>query len=255
MKKIVLLLSIITLGFTSCSKNEDEPATAAPVNPTSDVVLLKKITYTGTTDVDIYEYNGSKISKITMYNTYETFTYTGNLITHYNTYNSGNNALTNTNDFQYDANERLISWIKISGTYGTKETYTYGSDGNIAYNYYTGNATAQNNLSVTGTIQFSNGNIVTKSSTAVGTTNVNNRTFTYDIKNSPFKNIIGYDKLSINSITGIIFGSLHNVLIDNTPGTIPVRTENTYTYGSNDYPLTREKVTNGSISFDCQYIY
>ena len=38
MRKIILLLSVITLAFTSCSKNEDEPV--AVVDPNG--ILLKR---------------------------------------------------------------------------------------------------------------------------------------------------------------------------------------------------------------------
>jgi hypothetical protein len=137
MKKFILLFCAMALALTSCSSDNDS-------SPSSDLVLLKK---TISTDSDgekittIYKYDGNKIVSIIddagEFNRY--FTYTGDLITKIE-YKLPNGTIDQINTYEYDSNKRLITFVRVEplDELGSKEVYTYNTDGSVSITDYRG---------------------------------------------------------------------------------------------------------------------
>lgn len=220
MKKIILLLSVVLLSLVSCSKS-DSPT---PTEPT--FILPKKIinttnTLDGTSTVDIL-YNGNKISDFSetrngvLYKT--VFTYNGDLIVKTESFRA--NVSSEIEEFVYNNNNQLTtrfyaenrvdSQTNLPYTQKKKKSYTYNStnDTILEENFsFTDNVYVTENS--TKLYTFLNGNLtssIEKNSYQYnnGTNNITNTnkytyTYEYDNKNNPFKNILGFSKISFNS--------------------------------------------------------
>lgn len=237
MKKIVLLLSIVALGFTSCSKSDAPAAPAIPlVDPNG--ILPKKIitTETGSASVytETYTYAGNKLLKVTNEDmSYETVTYTGDLITKTQLFLS-DNTLDETATFEYDSNNKLIKSINLQHTnnIGTKEVYTYDSNNNATVVYSNGNLISQNNPYQTATINFFNDEV--SSATVTNSGIITNYTYIYDNKNNPFKNITGFKSISFVDRPFSLFEGINKNTLTVFNGTVTYT--NTYTYDGNNFP-------------------
>lgn len=254
MKKIVLLLSVVTLAFTSCSKSEDESVSVVnpPVNNVPATLLLKKIVCDDG-EITSYEYDGNKLKKITYENpnvspnNYQIYTYTGDLITNIKMYNLSTNSLMYEYGLAYSINNNLISATCVYGNSGSR-SYTYNTDGTVSYT----------NTSI-GLIKFSNEDIIEDNGYLSGTpTYTYNYTYTYDNKNSIAKNVIGIDKIrifasgkdySFSSSMLFNYGSSivgsHNMISRKVTGSSSSLDTYTYTYNIDGYPLTSERVRSG----------
>lgn len=252
MRKIILLLSVITLAFTSCSKNEDEPV--AVVDPNG--ILLKRSVETdnnGDTYTLNYVYNGNKLTRINDSDgDYEIITYTGDLITKWEYFISPA-VLDLTINYTYDANNNLITVIRINHgeatsnptNYVGKTLYTHNTNGSISFQDYSGNLAAQTTAVSNGTI--TSGSIVTHE---INPTNTVTETCTYDTKNHPLKNVLGYNKIIFDDFFN---NSSNNFLsIVNYNGDLE---EASYTYNPSDFPITETYKMNNSLRFTTQYFY
>jgi hypothetical protein len=246
MKKLVLVFSALVMVLSSCSSSDEETNTP----PTSSSVLVKKAIVE---DEDggyttLYTYNGNKIVKTTNSDdTSEVFTYSGDLITKIEYYTD--TTLDQKDIFTYNTDNKLITYTRLDYgvEWGTKETYVYNSDGTLSVTEYIGDLTSQTQLNSTSKIYFTNGEI-SKTEVFEGGIKTNTITYTHDTKNNPYKNITGFNKLSISSGGGIS----HNILteVDTDAGTSTYE----YTYNSNDYPST-EKETYSGETYTTQYFY
>jgi hypothetical protein len=243
MKKLLYLFAFLTVFLSSCSSDNDD---------SSSLVLLKKYVETledGSTFTMNFNYNGNKLLGSTGdFNSSSTVTYNGNLITKIEYFNGS--TLTQENIYQYNNNDKLINfksneYYSTSGNYGTSVDYTYNSDGTVSFSKYSGDLSLPLTLSSEGYFTFDSHGRVTSAVQDNGYT----ETFTYDDKNSPFKNILGIDKLPFE-------GDYANNFINN----FIIRT-NTYsgsnftlTYNSNDY-LSIEIEDDGDEITTTQYFY
>ena len=255
MKKIILFLSVIVL-MTSCSKSEEQPVTAPPSNNVAYGSLIKTMDYGGG-GVESYEYNGNKLFKITDIsdNEYEKYIYTGNLITQIETYNYTTNSLKQTETLGYDSNNRLNNYYSTqyaptpSSNFLNKNIYTYNTDGTISYVNYSGSGTTLNPIAnYNGVIKLTNGEVIENTVTFVSNGAITKKTFSYDTKNSPLKNVLSFDKL-VFTHDYAKYGWSNNVMSFTVAGSIPMAYNSTYTYNTDNYPLTcREVSGNGSIT-------
>lgn len=238
MKKVILILSTVSILLIACSKSDS----ASPIEQPK--ILVKKIietnTQTGATLTYVCQYVGNKIIKTISTDssgsiTTETFTYTGDLITK-------RQSGTSTDDYVYDTNNRLISQIHTDNSYVMHYNYTYNSDATVTENgerriYFT----AEGDISRI------------KSYDSNGQT-TQDRTYTYDNSNNPFKNITGNTSLIkySNPVFSLGRDVVHNITSGTTwiSGTGSYPWQATYTYNSEGYPLT-------SVSGDytLQYFY
>lgn len=242
MKKLLYLFSAVALTLTSCSNDEDS-------NSSSSSVLLTKIIETfedNSTLTTEFVYSGTKLVRMTDDDGRFEFTYTNDLITQVKYYES--NTLLQTETYQYDGNGKVTTYILIDNIdtdWGNKETYTYNANGSVSVNYYSGDAFSQTNLDRTATITFSNGE-VNQISFSDGKT----ITYSYDDKNNPFKNVTGFDKINFCNQEGT--GVLRNI-IQEDDSTDFEDISTTYTYNSNDYPVTSTET--GFEVTTAQYFY
>ncbi|WP_125722508.1 membrane lipoprotein lipid attachment site-containing protein [Flavobacterium ustbae] len=228
MKKILCLFGALTLLLTSCSSDE------SPSNGSTDSVFLKKTisTYSDGSKVTTnYTYNGNKIVSIIddsgESNAY--YTYTGDLITKLE-YKLPGGTVEQVNTYAYSTDGKLTTFVRIDPEmdWGNKEVYTYNTDGTVTVKEYIGDATTQTTLNSTGTVKFSNGEVVEM----INDTH-SSHTYTYDTKNNPLKNVAGWNK--INFTDAEANDVLHNMLTDKAEGELWY--SYTYTYNDANYPV------------------
>lgn len=226
MKKLLLLFGALALSLTSCS-SDDSPSDES----TTDGVLLKKIiTTTSKGKVTTnYTYNGNKIVSDVddsgESNAY--YTYTGDLITKIE-YKLPNGTVEQINTYAY-TDGKLTTFVRIDPgmDWGNKELYTYNADGTVTSKQYIGDAKTQTSLNATVIIKFANGEVVDM----INDFN-DSHSYTYDTKNNPFKNVLGWNK--INFTDGEANDVLHNMLTDKAEGELWY--SYTYTYNADGYP-------------------
>ncbi|TBX70391.1 hypothetical protein EZL74_04235 [Flavobacterium silvisoli] len=245
MKKILVLTVLSTLLFTSCSSSDSSPAAE------NDVLMTKSIaTYdNGTPITTTYVYSGKKIQKSMSSNGYyEKFYYTGDLLTRID-YFDDSDVWIYKETYDYNSNNQLISygWIELTNDYGSRELYTHNSDGTISVTKLYGNASVQSNFSDSGTIYLNNGDVSMIDMDSGGM-----YMYSYDSKNSPFKNITGLDK--VNFTDGDPTGVFHNMLTESHDGFPSETMSYNYTYNGQNFPSTREW-NEGSHSISVQYFY
>lgn len=245
MKKIIVLLTL-TLLLASCSSSDS----STPVSE-NDTLLMKMVeTYGSDPAITTnFTYNGKKLVKAEASDgSYVKFIYTGDLLTKIEYYDSSN-VIVKKEIYTYNTNNQLISylWAEIPEDYGSLETYIHNSDGTITIEKFTGSAVIQTTPSDTGTIYFLNGDV-----SMIDLLNEGLYSYTYDSKNSPFKNIIGLDKT--NFTDGDPMGLAHNITIEEHDG-FPTATINyTYTYNSQNFPSSKSW-NEGSTNASIQYFY
>jgi len=238
MKKIIALLCVFALFVSSCSSDE----VTVPTVPTpSDIsgVLLKRIVEkdenNNVIETEDYTYNGNKLLKILLSDgSYYQFTYVGDLITEVKKYDSSD-VLTNSEEYAYNSSNKLISYITKSYEFGDadREVFVYNLDGTVTANTFTGDLVSQTSPSSTYTKLFFQNSEVLKIERYNASNDVLLETsnFTYDEKNNPNRNILGYDKLYFTE--GSTSGNLRNLLTSDDAAD-PYYAE--YTYNSNNFP-------------------
>lgn len=229
MKKLLFLLSGIAFLLSSCSSDDSGNG----VNP-SDILPVKIIqTFEddGTSNTATVQYEGNKIIKVVYEpgTTVVNYTYSGNLITKIEHFT--NQVLEQEEEYQYDDNSRLTRYKRFEEdeNYGSEVRYDYNMDGTVSFIQFSGPLSSPLIPTAVGTFDFnSSGEII-----AVNHEGGYWESYTYDAKNSPFKNILGFDKLILTGNTPT--GYRHNFTEEKNPHSI---TTTTYTYNANDYPLT-----------------
>jgi hypothetical protein len=233
MKKLICLFGFSSLFLASCSSDSSSSGS-------DDVLVTKSVendVLGGGSLTTTYAYNGKKIvSETDSDGALTTFTYTGDLITQVKYYES-DHTLYETETFTYNSSNKLIGYVRaeIVDDLGYRQAYVYNSDGTVSFASYSGDATSQDADETTGTIHLSGGE-VTMIVSGSGTNTVTH-TYTYDTKNTPFMNVTGFDKIAFVDSEAV--GTHHNILTDHYVDISDNYTYNsTYTYNSQDYPLT-----------------
>ncbi|WP_333599975.1 hypothetical protein [Flavobacterium sp.] len=263
MKKLFCLLGFSALLLTSCSSSD---SSSSSTMTESDVLVQKTVEHyalDGSTVTTNYTYNGKKLVKSTDSDGYhDDYTYTGDLITKMETIDDSNGAMMQQQTFTYNSNNQLVTYVvkDFDSGDGNRETYVYNSDGTVSITTYSGDTTTQTTLLSTGTIYFTGG-LVSQVILAVTDESSYNssRTYTYDTKNSPFKNVTGMNKISF--IGGESGDVGHNVLTDHYTSSLSsslnVDVTTTYTYNSLNFPTTDSEImgTDATSIITTQYTY
>ena len=263
MKKILLLLSFSVVALSSCSSDDSSSSESQPL-------LLKTMTegdvIFGQT-VSNYTYNGNKLVEIFKDGDddyADVYTYTGDLITKiekFAVYDAGtpseDRQLLSTDQFAYNANNQLVQFKTTSQDFDGERvtTYTYNSNSTVSF-AQNANVPGEPSESLkTGTITMENGEIIKLQVVKEFDSYTDN--YTYDTKNSIFKNVTGYDKIILTHIIGqqssftfvnsIVGGISHNFL--NHLG------DYQYTYNSDNYPLTANQSLSGTVLHSFQFSY
>lgn len=193
---LAFIILIILFGLSSCSKDESSSADKG-----GDVTLVKTIVYSDYPFMQEYTYDGAKLKKLKIDKSghsgygdsyYLTFYYTGDLITKIESYDV-NNVLGDYTDLKY-SNKQLVETRSYVGKFlHVKYEYMYNSDGSVGKNVtnYQSDGTVDHIFS--SRFYFdSTGNII-KEVTGSNASTV----YTYDEKNNPLKNIIGFKEALI----------------------------------------------------------
>jgi hypothetical protein len=239
MKKILCLFAFSAVLLTSCSSSD---SSSTPLTE-SDVLVTKTVehyTNDNSTITTNYTYNGKKIvSSVDTDGFTETYTYTGDLISSIKEYDDTNTLLVE-ETFTYNGSGQLVTYLlkDFDTNHWRKEVFVHNSNNTISYMVYKGDNVEQTNLTETGTIHFTNGEVSQIDFTVISLSYTGTRVYTYDAKNNPFKNITGGDK--INFVNEEAIGVSHNILTDHYTSTFPTDEmyTTTYTYNSLNFPLT-----------------
>lgn len=239
MKKITYLICISLMILTSCSSDD-----SSAQNVETSRVPKKQIIFDlkGPVPID-FVFDGNKIVSSTHSGNYVVkYTYTGDLITK-------KEASDFTDEYSY-TNGKLTTYLrKLPGRdYYDKYSYTYESNDVVSFvvTRVTISTGAEEVISAKNIYTLKDGNIIkyeTKSSVT---------TYKYDNKNSPKRNILGFNKIfeyqpqvssSVNNVT-----SYTTTLPDNSSYT----NEITYTYDDHNFPT---EINYKAISFKATYSY
>lgn len=247
MKKIYFFLSAIAIvSLASCSDSDNESST----NPSTDV-LPKKIVWEqddpdGFNYEITYTYNGNKLIQGTDNDgTIERYTYTGDLITKIEEIYDG--VVEFQELFEYDSTGRLVlhKYQELLDDYQERNVLVYNTDGTVTQNSYNETLNSTATVPSVYTLSFENGEM-----TKIVQQGYSTYKYTYDGKNSPFKNVTGY--AAVSYITHGDFeteGKNQNILsvVDQTHNQSYMA--NTIQYNANNYPT---KVTSVAV-FDSNY--
>jgi len=188
MKKITCLLAVATLLFTSCSSSDDTDNNSNVVLPTKFVQTYPSGQIYGGT----VEYDGNKLKKITDIEDnkeYSLYFYTGDLITKIESYYDGNLDYLTT--YEYNTNKQLVKEIETdiaAKKVDMLTTYVYNANQTVSekrIEYSSSNTEYITNKTYT-LVNGEISKIVTDDAI---------ETYIYDSKNSPFKNVLGFDKI------------------------------------------------------------
>lgn len=257
MKKIIYFFSALVLLLNSCSHDIEPnmPPSDNPTNPSNPTtsVLLKKMIQTdsdGFTNTLNFTYSGNKLVKITYSedNTYEVFTYNGDLIAKSESFDSSNNMI-DTFTYVYNVDGNLIEakWLDyVNGNdASTKFLYTHNADGTISYQQFNGDTNSQTTFYRDGKIYANKFEENVPADPGYYPDHVVTHTFTYDGKNQPTKNITGHGKIwfafsdSGTNFQNNVTSNVHT----NTLGLYQPMTTTSYTYNNLDYPITQTETS------------
>jgi hypothetical protein len=260
MKKTFYLLTLAVFFLQSCSSSDDNQTES------TTLILCKKKVETdpqGTFTTN-YTYNGNKITRANLVVNYNNgssgeaianYTYDGDLISQVEILI--NNALVEKQIYNYNQNNQLISFTQLDylDETGDKMVYTHNQNGTITSIEYSGDLINQNTVESNNLISFLNGEIISLVENYGGTTRT--ITYSYDNKNSPFKNVLGFDKISF-AVVGTFKSEINHNLIQITrvQNGAPTSTTNIeHTYNSNNFPVTSAETSNGFTDYTYEYFY
>lgn len=254
MRKLVILLSVFTLF--ACSKN-DEDIEQQNV-PTGFLKQVKDSNLGGIVTYD-YFYFGTKLLKIVGGDQIAKYTYTGDLITAIEVYDTAQNLLSRLT-FEYNSNSVLVATKTLYYSYdlGYRTELIYNLDGTISINNFNGNLISQNTFNFLNTLYFSNSEVV-KSEINLNS-NISTMHYEYDSGINPMNQVLGYSKLNLHRFNGDLInqfyqiGNIHNcnkVIIDDPNGSGIVDYD--YFYDSNGKPSYISSDGNETTFFDLGY--
>lgn len=164
--------------------------------------------------------------------------------------------LLSTDYFGYNPNNQLIEFKTTIPDSEMKRvtTYVYNNNNTISFEQYENYSDNEPELLKTGTITLQDGEISKLQVVKEFDSFTDN--YTYDDKNSLFKNVVGYDKLifthiigkqgSLNSGNTVLAGISHNFVNNG---------ELEYTYNSDNYPITAEQSFFGTVLHSYEFFY
>jgi hypothetical protein len=239
MKKIIFGLFIITLLF-SCSSSDDSSQSS------SSVLLKKEIWSDGT--IRNYSYQGNKLLKITGSDgSYSNYTYTGDLISKVEFLDPMVSSSLQRYEFYYSGNDLIQRKEYVGSVLKRKIDYVINSDNTKKRTHTLYNGT--NTTTVVYKEYFSNGNQIKEEKlNSIGSV-IYTAIYTYDNKNYPTKNILGYNI----AYSGNNYPNNLIKIVETSSGFNDV-TNYSFVYNSNNYP-TQETWTDGVNTEVTQYFY
>lgn len=235
MKKTILLLSAFAFLFNSCSS--DNASETTPIDQNG--ILVKKMVYSSpdeppdspyNTTIN-FTYNGNKLVQGIDEDNYKSvFTNAGNLITKIESFDK--NTVDAQDLFTYNSSGKLTEYRYLSmfDNYEDKYTYTYNLNGTVTVSECHG--------TIGNTIEDSSYNYTYTNGESSST---NSNAYTYDSKNNPLKNVVGYREIMSPEFTDhfmIAFGRNHNIVATSIGASATEGVFSTSTYNSDNFPVT-----------------
>ena len=283
MKNLLILLGFISILFVSCSEvepvdpvllgnqytgnnnNNNNNGNNNGGNTTNPILLTKMVLTSPDEDSDTFwnstvniTYNGNKIIQQIDEDNYKlVYHYTGDLITKVEYYYDG--VFDGKDEFSYDSSGRLIEYNEFDdqNVIFAKFIFTYSSNNTAICEEYQVDSNNNLYLFTTSIYTFLNGEL---SSIDYGGGEI--YSYSYDNKNNPFKNVLGYNKIMIPEYTDdyqIVFGRNQNVTSRSLSTDSTYDINSIYNYNSYDFPISSVTNTNfGSSStntVNVQYFY
>ncbi|OAZ05336.1 hypothetical protein [Flavobacterium succinicans] len=237
MKKLLSLLGATLLVLASCSTDDTNSS-----NPTASILVKKMSTVNnGKTYTQDFTYSGNKIvSTVDSDGNKTAYTYTGDFITKIvDTDNKG--AVDYTIEFSY-TNSKLTSktTYESGAQYKYRTKYVHNTDGTISYEEFrTAVATGvEQEYGYIGKYTYKGGNLIKNEYLYYGSENT--ASYEYDTKNTPFKNVLGFNLLleedmTSNNIVKITYSKSKDVI------------SNTYIYNADGFPTEQKGFYNGAL--------
>lgn len=261
MKKMISVFGLVLL--LSCSTND-----VAPTSYNTNGIRLKKRTLAlnGVTYASDYTYDGNHLAKISSGSGYSIFSYIGERIVRIDNY-TPENTPEGTTSCQYNSSNQLtlLKSVYYADNTGYKAIYQYNPDNSVTVNTYTGDNNSQDIIDPETTkLYFENNEIVKKEITSLvsGTLVTDTYTYTYDGKNNPNKNMVGYQKIMFYQkyFGPSIIDNLQNIqTITTSLGNSTQSSSYTYqyTYNAVDYPISSQRMDSGGNLVDgiASYFY
>jgi hypothetical protein len=268
MKKIIYLIAA-TIIIVSCKKTDSIVDT--PPQPQQTYILPTKIVIIDAngTNTSSFSYSGNKLTTIVGATSNVAYTYTGNLVTKITTTNSAPFVALNIEDFIYNTDSTLSSVITYNENNSSGQIvktknvlrFTYNTNGTISQRNYTidinSGAETPDNFSILNT--FTNRNISKKNNIHYADLNTSELTLEYDTKNSPYQNLLGYNRLfkERSNVNNLLKQTTVNTIYFNgqTIVTSDVFTR-TYVYNSDNFPTEIKYFsTSGALTATIQFTY
>ncbi|SHI73520.1 hypothetical protein [Flavobacterium terrae] len=254
MRKIIVLMSFITLLLTSCS-SDDALIVEAPITPSNNIkpIQFKHYDYNSPISYVIgdFNYSGDKLDKVIYNNDKEDrYTYNNDLITRIDYYQSG--ILKKYRTFFYNTENKLSEYKVYNVSGGTSnlslsESFTHNIDGTIT-------SISINNIETEYYKYYlnSNGNVFkleTYGDSSYSTIQYT-ELMTYDNKYTPFKNILGFNKIVMMFVES---GGIENNLLSHDLS----HTIYELDYNNENYPvkITEKNTTSNTYSDVFEYYY
>ena len=245
MKNLLFLLSLSFLVLFSCSSDDvsdvSNPNVNSSIVPTKVVNTFPDDDYYPDDYTIYYTYNGNKLDKVMdEYGNYDKATYTGDLITRSDSFNSDNLPTGDFAIYIYSNNKLVqIDYYNLN-VLDSIRYFVYNSDGSVF------EIPADSNGDSTNYVWFKNfydasGNLI-KREDIFGDQINSIYYFTHDDKNNPFINVIGYNTIRQPQ------NSRNNIITSSSNGSISNRD---YTYNSYGFPTS----INIDDIFNIEYFY
>jgi hypothetical protein len=265
MKKILCIFSALTLVLISSCSSDDSSS-----DSDNNFVLPKIITMTvpdfpSDNSRAIITYDGNKILTSVDEDSKTVFTYDGNFIVKqvkFDFDNKGNGVKNTEVLYTYENGKLKTRTLKKefsteypNGQYIYKTVYMHNSDNQVTYLYYV--VDSKTNIEVKdhqGVLNYKDGNLVKEEFIATNDQR-NIRSYEYDDKNDPLKNILGFNLLLNEVNCG------NNNIIKTISGDSsflnPFIYICNYIYGDNGYPTKKTSYTSDgkTIEYITEYTY
>ena len=237
-KTFFFLAALATVSLTSCSSDDSDSSNQNPDPSTS--VLPKRVVWEQQDpdgfNYDItYTYNGNKLLQGNYTNgDKEKFYYTGDLITKIEYLYDG--QVDAQELFEYDSNNRLVTYKyqDLEDGYQERSVFVYNTGDTVTESYYSETMTSPSSTATVIILTFADGEMTKIVQQGFSTYN-----YTYDSKNSPFKNVTGYAAIAYAAHGDFeTEGKNQNILsiVDQTNNSAYMT--NTIQYNANNYPTT-----------------
>jgi hypothetical protein len=243
MKKLITLLFAVALMFGCSSDSSTSDSSTSDSNSSNSSILIRKTIFSTETEgiqgTNEFIFQGRKLLKaMTSNGSYSKFTYTGDLITKEEYFQDPlNNEPTNTIVFDYSDNKLVQRKMYQGNVLKNKVDYFYESDNTVRIFHATYTGTETN--TTISKKYYLNGEVIKRESLNPNGSINSTILYYYDTKNSPSKNILGYNIAFESGITG---GVLHNLV---KTVSSPLQTNDNgiidylYEYNSNGYPIKK----------------